>query len=266
MLNPGWPLLVLFWPFLVGGTVHEAVSAEPQQTALNSVQALDYAILPGGNIVIRLALKHELREPPSVVASHHPTANIVMDFAGTVSEIGKHPVEVNQRGLRSLQVVQAGTRTRLVISLVRPLVYETALKGKELLITLQRPQGAASGDAGRRFADAAPGATKHALREVAFQRGETGEGRIIVELSDTATPIEVRLQGKALIVDFLDSTLPLQLERRLDVGDFGTAVRAIETYRLGNHVRMKIELEGAGEYSAYQLSRQFIVAPQTGER
>ena len=265
MLNRGWPLLVLFWVSLVGGAVREAVSAEPQRSAApasNSVQALDYAILPGGRIIIKLVFKTELKERPPVLVNYHPATSIVLDFADTGSALGKDPVEVNQRGLRSLQVIQAGTRTRLVVSLVRPLVHEIALQGKELLITLRRPEGVTTGDVSRRFADTALGAPKHALREVAFQRGETGEGRIIVELADAATPIEVRQQGKALIVDFLDSTLPLQLERRLDVLDFGTPIRAIETYRLGNHVRMKIELEGAGEYSAYQVSRRFIVSPR----
>lgn len=278
MPNPGWPVLVLFLVCLAGAMTREAVSAESQpsadpaasgsqqQPALNRVQALDYAVLSGGRIIIRLVFKQELKETPPVFASYHPTARMVLDFANTVSEVGKEPVEVGQRELRSLQVVQAGTHTRLVINLARPLVYETALKGKELLITLQRPEAATSGDVRRWFPEATWDAPRHGLREVTFQRGATGDGRIVVELSDTTTPIDVRRQGKMLIVDFLDSALPPQMERRLDVRDFGTAVQAIETYRLGNGVRMTVELAGAGEYSAYQVSRRFIVSPQIGER
>jgi len=233
-----------------------------QQPALNGVQALDYAILPGGRIVIKLVFKNELKERPPVVVNYHPIASIVLDFADTGSALGKAPVEVKQRDLRNLQVVQAGSRTRLVIALAVPLVYEIELKGGELWLTLRRPGAAASREPGRWFPERTSGAPKHDVRGVAFQRVESGEGRIIVELSDTATPIEVRQQGKALIVDFLDSTLPPQLERRLDVQDFATPIRAIETYRLGNNVRMRIELEGAGEYSAYQVNRRFVVAPQ----
>lgn len=273
MLKIDWPIWVLFWIFLVGGAMHEAVSAEPQssatppassgqQPALNRIQALDYAILPGGKLVIKLVFRHELREPPAVFASYHPTARMVLDFANTVSEVGKEPVEVGQRELRSLQVVQAGTRTRLVINLARPVVYETALKGNELLITLQRPQAGTTGDVRRWFPNAEPAAPRHNIREVNFQRAAAGEGRVIVELSNTTTPIDIRQHGKTLIVDFLDSALPPRLERRLDVRDFGTAVQAIESYRLGNNVRVKIELEGTGEYSAYQVSRQLIVSPQ----
>jgi type IV pilus assembly protein PilQ len=234
----------------------------PPQPALNSVQVLEYAILPGGKIIIKLVFKHELTAPPAVFASYHPTARIVLDFADTASETGKDLLEVGRFGLRSLQLVQAGTRTRMVINLARPVGYETAVKGKELLITLQPAQAATRSDIPGRFSGATLDAPRHSVREVGFERGENGAGRVIVELSNTTTPIDIRQQGKTLIVDFLDSALPRQMERRLDVRDFGTAVKAIESYRLGNHVRVKIELERAGEYSAYQVSRQLVVSPR----
>ncbi len=266
----GWPIVVLLWIVLAGGAIRAAVAAQappppatgPQQRALNSVQALDYSILPGDRIVVRLVFQNELTAPPAVVVNYHPAASMVFDFANMASAVGKEPVQVNQRGVRSLHVIQTGTRTRLVINLVRPFVQESALKGKELLITLQRPETKGLRDIRGWSPVAARDAPRHALRDIAFHRGPTGEGRIVVEQSDAAIPIDVRQEGKALIVDFLDSALPPQLERRLDVRDFGTAVQAIETHRLGNHVRVRIELEGAAEYSAYQVSRQFVVSPR----
>lgn len=169
MLKIDKPIWVLFWVFLLGGAMHEAVSAEPlhsatpaasggeRQPELNSVQVLEYAILPGGKIVIKLVFKHELTAPPAVFASHHPTARIVLDFADTASETGKDLLEVGRFGLRSLQVVQAGTRTRMVINLARPVGYETAVKGKELLITLQHAEAATRSGILGRFS----GATLH---------------------------------------------------------------------------------------------------------
>jgi len=269
--NPVWPVLILLGTSLAAGEVREAVSAEspgagtPQQPAPNSVQALDYAVLPGGKLLIKLTFGRELTQPPTVLASHHPTASITFDFVATTSAAGKEPIEINQRGLRSLQLIQAQGRTRLVISLTRPHIYETEARGRELLITLHRPVSLARSEEGSR-AFGGTSEARHNLRNVSFQPGAAGEGRIIVELSDAAIPVEVRQQGKALIVDFLDSALPPHLARRLDVLDFGTPVQTIETYRVGNAVRMRIELERAGEYAAYQLSRQFIVAPRAGER
>jgi type IV pilus assembly protein PilQ len=257
-----WALLVLCATLLAGGPLREAVSAEPGEAALNSVQGLDYAMLSGGRIVIKVVFRHEIRKPPTLFKSYHPSAQIVLAFGDTVSALAKGPVEIGKRGLRSLQVVQSGTRTRLVINLLGLMVHETEWTGNVLLITLRRPDAGAAGEAAWRLSETVHAAPKHAVRNVGFQRGSAGEGRVIVELADAATPINVRRQGKALIVDFLDSALPPQLERRLDVGDFGTAVRAIEAYRLGNNVRMKIELEGAGDYIAYQASGSFVVSPR----
>ena len=157
-------------------------------------------------------------------------------------------------------MVQGGTRTRLVLNLDRPFVFETSLEGKELLITLRRPRSGAVRDATRWSDDAVPDVPRHGLREVGFQRGATGEGRIFVEVSDATVPIEVRRQGNTLIVDFLDAQLPPQLARRLDVQDFGTPIRTIETYAVGGHARMTVELAGAGEIAVYQVNRQIILS------
>lgn len=270
MANPGWVVVLLLWTVLAGGAMRPASAAEsppsgasggPPQRGPNSVQAVDHAILPGGRIVIRVVFRHELSDPPAVMVHYHPAARIVFDFANAVSAVGKEPIAVGQSGVHNLHVVQTGTRTRLVIDLTRTFVHESTVKGRELLITLQRPETTDPGESRRWWSsDAAAGAPKHEVRDVVFQRGPSGEGRIIVEHSDAAIPVDIRQQGKALIVDFLDAALPPRLERRLDVRDFGTAIRAIEIYRVGNHVRMKIELEGTADYSAYQVSRQLTVS------
>ena len=90
-----------------------------------------------------------LQAPPGWVVNHHPINRIAFDFPDTVSAAGKQPIEVGQRGLRSIQVVQGGTRTRLVLKLDRPFVFATSLEGKELLITLRRPRSGAVRDAMR---------------------------------------------------------------------------------------------------------------------
>ena len=271
MVKLGWVVVALLSTVAMGGAMRAASPADspppgafarPQQGALNSVQAVDHASLPGGRIMIRVIFRYELSDPPSVMVHYQPAARIVFDFANTVSAVGKEPIVAGQPGVRSLRVAQTGTRTRLLIDLTRTFLHDSTLKGKELLITLRRPETMGPADTKRWSADTASGAPRHELREVVFERGATREGRIIVEQSDAAIPIDIRQEGKALIVDFHDSALPPQLARRLDVRDFGTAIQAIETYRVGNHVRMKIELEGAAAYSAYQVSRQFIVSPQ----
>jgi len=262
MPNLSWPVLVLLSLLLVGGPTSDASAAEPQaRAAPNNLQAIDYALLPAGGALIKVVFTQVLQASPGVVVNHHPINRIAFDFPDTVSAAGKQPIEVGQRGLRSIQVVQSGRRTRLVLNLDRPFVFETTLEGKELLITLRRPHSGAARDAMRWSDEAVPDVPRHGLREVGFQRGETGEGMIFVEVSDATVPIEVRRQGNTLVVDFLHAQLPRRLVRRLDVQDFGTSIRAIETYPLGGHARMMVELADAGEITVYQVNRQLILAP-----
>ena len=148
MLNPGWPVLVLLWLLLAAAPTGAACAAEPQpRAATNSLQAVDYALLPAEGALIRVVFTQPLQAPPGLVVNHHPINRIAFDFPDTVSAAGKQPIEVGQRGLRSIQVVQGGTRTRLILNLDRPFVFETSLEGKELLITLRRPHSGAVRDA-----------------------------------------------------------------------------------------------------------------------
>jgi len=110
-----------------------------------------------------------------------------------------------------------------------------------------------------RFAEAKPGTQKHELRDIDFRRGKNGEGRIQVDLSDPGVGIDIRQQGTTLIVDFLKTSLPRNLQRKLDVVDFATPVQGVDTFVQGDNVRMVIEPRGLWEHAAYQTDNKFIV-------
>ena len=105
----------------------------------------------------------------------------------------------------------------------------------------------------------AAGDTQHALRDVDFRRGPNGEGRIVIDLSDAAAGIDIRQQGRALIIDFIQTSLPKNLERRLDVQDFGTPIVTVDTFTQGANTRMIVEPKGLWEHSAYQTDNRFIL-------
>ena len=82
---------------------------------------------------------------------------------------------------------------------------------------------------------------------------------MVVDLSDSATGIDIRQQGQNFIVDFLKTSLPDNLRKRLDVQDFATPVTDISTFQQGENVRMMIEPKGLWEHNAYQTDTQFVV-------
>jgi type IV pilus assembly protein PilQ len=132
-------VLGLIWALWAGLAAPGAGAAEPpRRPGPNTLQAVDYALLPAGGLLVRVTFRDAPKSLPAVLVTHHPTFRIALDFPDTVSAAGKQPFEVRQGGLRSFQVAQSGGRTRLVLNLERPFTYETELKGNELLIRLQR--------------------------------------------------------------------------------------------------------------------------------
>jgi len=211
---------------------------------------------------VRFELKAPPANPPAGFAIARPP-RIALDFFDTASGLANNQRAVDDPALRSLQFVQAGNRTRVVFNLNKPQTFDTKVEGNAVVVTLA-DTGTATAQAApeqvQRFAEARPtGEQQHALRDVDFRRGRNGEGRIIVDLSDSNTGIDIRQQGRQLIVDFQKTTVPRNLERRMDVGDFNTPVVTVDTFEQNGNARMVIEPKGLWEHSAYQAENRFIV-------
>ncbi|HUK06142.1 MAG TPA: type IV pilus secretin PilQ [Burkholderiales bacterium] len=224
--------------------------------AQNSIEAFDVA-QQGGNIVVRIATKEPLKAVPASFTVANP-ARIVFDFANTTNALGRNSQDVGQGELRSMNIVQGSDRTRLVLNLRRSVTHEVALDGKNIVVTLSAAAAAPAGQEAAHFAEG-KGDTKHAIREVDFRRGKSGEGRIVVDLADSSTGIDIRQQGQNIVVEFLKTALPDNLRRRLDVVDFATPVQTVNTFQQGENVRMVIEAKGQWEHNAYQSDSQFVV-------
>ncbi|HEY7743160.1 MAG TPA: type IV pilus secretin PilQ [Burkholderiales bacterium] len=235
----------------------------------NSIESINVSPASGGKVIVRVTLKQPPASPPAGFTVTNPP-RIAFDFLNTTSALGRSTQEVAEGDLRGINVVQAGDRTRLVLNLARPSGYDTQIDGRTLLITLQGAAAAASpAGATTHFAEARPGDRRHALRDVDFRRGGAGEGRVVVDLSDSTVGIDLKLQGRTIIVDFINTALPRNLQRRLDVTDFGTVVQTIDAFPQGNNSRLVIEPRGVWEHTAYQTDTRFIVevkaqAPDAG--
>lgn len=236
-----------------------ALQARAQVPLANSIESINVA-QQGNDIAVKIDLKEPLQSPPAGFSVANP-ARVAFDFPQTANGLGKNSQIVNEGDLRGFNVVQAGERTRLVLNLIRNMNYSTRLDGKSLYVTLSPIVRAGEGtsQAVTRFSEESIIGAKHSLKDVQFRRGKDGEGRVVVELSDAGTGIDIRQQGKSLVVDFMKTSLPNHLRRKLDVLDFATPVSSIETKTLGENVRMTISPEGLWEHNAYQADNQFVV-------
>ena len=224
----------------------------------NSIESFEVTQV-GGKTVVRVTTKEPLRSVPPNFAVANP-ARIAFDFPNTANGLGRSSQDIGQGDLRSMNVVQGAERTRLVLNLRRAVPHEATIDGRDVLITLAEPQQAQPTPGGQiaSFAEGR-GDTKHAIRDVDFRRGRAGEGRVVVEMSDTTTGIDIRQQGQNLVVEFLKTSLPDNLRRRLDVIDFGTPINTVSTFQQGENVRMVVEPKGQWEHNAYQSDTQFVL-------
>ncbi|MCM2345921.1 MAG: type IV pilus secretin PilQ [Acidovorax soli] len=233
-----------------------AAAAAMAQSAIEAVTGT----MQGGAEVVRVELSQPLSAVPTGFAIQSP-ARIALDFPRTTNAMGRSVVDVNQGNLKSINVVQSGDRSRLVLNLKQATSYQAELQGKTLLISLLpvNTSVAASQQSTTSIFAASGGSEMLPLKDVDFRRGADGSGRIIVSLANSQVGVDLQRQGKGLNVDFLRSSLPEGLRRRLDVTDFGTPVQLVTTSQQGDRVRMVVEPVGEWEHSAYQSNNQFVV-------
>ena len=230
-----------------------------QTATANSIEAIN-AAPQGAEIAIRIDFKEPLTAPPTGFSVAKP-AKIAFDFPSISNALGKNSLVLKEGDLQSVNVVEAAGRTRLVLNLTRSMNYTTRLDGKTLYVILAPIPAVSESLAQRvtRFTEESAVGKRHALQDVAFRRGKDGEARIIVDLSDAGTGIDIRQQGKSLVVDFVKTTVPDNLRRKLDVTDFGTPVTSVETKAFGENARMTISPQGLWEHNAYQSENQFVI-------
>ena len=241
----------------------------------NSLQGLSAAI-QGGQEMVTLDLAQGLSELPSGFVLQSP-ARIALDLPGMLNQAGRSSFEFRLGRLKSASLVQSGERLRLVLNLQESTGYSLRLNGRSLVVLLLPPAGAAGavgdvGAAGSVLALAAPlppagSRTLEALRDLDFRLGTDGAGRIIVSLANDQVGVDVRQQGQTLVAEFLQSSLPEGLRRRMDVTDFATPVQTVSLSQAGDRVRLVVEAKGAWTHTAYQAERQLVldVAPLRAE-
>jgi type IV pilus assembly protein PilQ len=238
------------------GVTLGAVSPAPSLTAITP------SALPGERAEVTLELSGPVPEPTSFTTDQ--PARIIVDLPGVSTRMGSAPQTMNVGMLRSVSVVEAMGRTRVVFNLVRSVAYQMRRIGNELRLTLEA--GTATARSAPAPYQAVGGAG--AVTDVDFHRGANGAGQVVVTFSQPAPTVEVGEEGGKIVVDFPNTRLPEPLQRRLNVVDFATPVETIDTVEQGNNVRLIVTAQGNYEQFAYQADKTFTleVKPLTAEQ
>ena len=225
--------------------------------AAGGISAVSASIQAGVEI-LRVDFSEPISSSPTGFSTQSP-ARIALDFQGVGNDSGKSLYDINLGNLKSVNIVNAGERSRIVLNLKNPTSYKTEIQGKSLFLSLEsslvgtRPSAQTTAFSESQNNDVLP------LKDIDFRRGSDGAGRVIVNLLSNQVGVDLQQQTKGIVVEFMRSSLPEGLRRKLDVTDFGTPVQTVTTTQTGERVRMLIESNGEWEHSAYQSDNQFVV-------
>ncbi|MCX4186390.1 type IV pilus secretin PilQ [Methylophaga sp. OBS4] len=224
---------------LVFATVTTAGAAE--------LRALDYSALPGNKAKIQLTFSEPVSKPNSF-ATDDP-ARIILDFAGVENKLQERTKQINVGVTRSVSAVEAGERTRMVINLLQKVPYSISQSGNQLTVTIESAHQVAKRSS----------SPDTSVTDIDFRRGESGEARLIIKLDGTDTAMDVRQERGNIVVELANVGLPDNLHRRLDVMDFATPVKYIDTETKGNATQLTLTTEGEYEHLAYQSEQTLVI-------
>lgn len=225
--------------------------ASVQAAVLENIQ---FSGLPGNKVQLELSLDSAPDQLKSF-STDNP-ARIAIDLLGVSNGAGKTTIPINIGKAVSVRAIEAGGRTRVVLNLNDAAPYATKVVGNSVFVTLGNVTSAPIINGPT--STAAQSAEK-AVSGIDFRRGEEGEGRVLVSLTNTSSVVDVKQEGDKVIVDIHDTGLPQELANRLDVLDFATPVKAIDVMPAGADTRLSISAVGQYEFLSYQMDELLTI-------
>lgn len=249
--------------FLPLGLAAVLAGFAPSLLAAN-IQSLDVASLPGDKIELKLGLDEPVAAPRGYTIEQ--PARIALDLPGVSSKLGIKNRELGAGNARSLTVVEAKDRTRLIVNLTTLTPYSTRVEGNNLYVVIgagQAPVAASAAPVAQPVVTAPVKAVTSAAKEIRnidFQRGEQGEGNLVIDLSDSSITPNIEEQGGKIRVTFAKTQLPEAMRARLDVKDFATPVNFVNASVSGDNVSIVIEPTGFYDYLAFQADNRLTIS------
>ncbi|MCK4676378.1 MAG: secretin and TonB N-terminal domain-containing protein, partial [Gammaproteobacteria bacterium] len=234
------------------------------QAASNTIQNIQYSTLPGNRLQITLELSEHAVNPLSF--SINDPARIAFDFADTGSKLPKRSQPIGIGVAQSITTISTKTKTRVILNLTEVVPYQVTTQGNNVLITLDSEATGTAFQASRKSVGSPAAGTSRfssssrGIDSIDFRRGEEGEGRVIIHLTESNIPMDISEEFGKVVVEFIGASLPDELRQTLDVLDFATPVKTINSLEKDDKVRIEIEPVNSNfEHVAYQANNIFTI-------
>ncbi len=238
------------------------VFAASASTSANAVSVTDinFNSLPGGKLEVRMDFDGQPPQPKGYTIDQ--PARIALDLEGVSSKLKKKKHTLDIGNAKSALVLESNGRTRFILNMTELSGYVTRVEGNSLLVEV--------GDSGAKdylkstksvlaFSDD-KNAGQRAVKNIDFQRGDDGEGKLIVQLSDPKTEVDVRQEGSRIRVVFKGTDLPTDLRHRYDVSDFATPVKSMQATHSGGDAQISVSSKGQYDFLAYQVDNEYVLS------
>ncbi len=246
---------------MIGAALLIALSAitSNARAADLQLQSIDVQTLSGQQVQLKFHMSGPAPEPMPFTIDK--PARIAFDLPNTSLALASRRVDVRSGGVDTVLAAEANGRTRIVVNVDTLLPYTTKVDGNDIVVTLGNQPGETLAKATMHAGTgpSAPAAVERSIKTIDFRRGSDGTGRVIVQLTDPRTPVNVRQEGNQVVVDFAGTLMPKNLMRRYDVQDFATPVLSVDALRVENSSRLVISAQGDFEQLAYQSDNQYTI-------
>jgi len=220
-----------------------------------TLTAVNFNALSGDNLQLSFEMTGNV-EKPKVFHTDNP-ARIVLDFAGVKSALKQKKNMINAGGIRSYVAVEADGRLRVVISLQELVGYDVKVKDHRVVVSLRSSSRIVRDShekltkkSLKQFATLIP---EQAINKIDFRRGDKGDGRLLIYLSNPNTVVNTQEKSGKIELSFLNTTLPQAYVKKMDVLDFATPVSMIEAKKVGSKIKVLITpVDRDFAYSSFQ--------------
>jgi len=249
---------------VIAGPGVSVVLAQGVNQGANRLESIQAQTVSGNKVELTLRLSDTAPTPLSFTVDN--PARISLDLPDTTVALPSRRVDVKQGVLDTVNVAEAGGRTRVVLNVDSLVPYDTRVEGNTIVVTVDAGAGSslssvsstpAMSVATSRAAEPVYG--QRSVSNIDFRRGSDGSGRIIVQLTDSKVPADLRQEGGRVVVDFARTNLPESLMQRLDVVDFATPVNTVDALRIADGTRLVIAASGDYEQLAYQSDNIYTI-------
>ncbi|WP_111642682.1 type IV pilus secretin PilQ [Marinimicrobium alkaliphilum] len=233
----------------------------------NTLDDIRFAELPGERFEVRMGFSGAPPEPQGYTIEQ--PARIVLDFPDVDSALTQRRFPLSFDNSDSAMVLTSEGRTRLILNLNELTGYDTRVEGNQYIVEVGASRGgyveapAAQAVPVRQTRQAerqAPAQRGPAITNIDFRRGEAGEGRVIIQLSQPNVSVDMDETGEGVRLNFNDVHLPQELRRRLDVVDFATPVSLIAATHDSRGATLNIRASGDYDYLAYQTDNEYVLS------